>query len=168
MKKFKPIVLLWVALSATAPALCHEDVVSVHELEDFMIENYPVTTAGYVNVTTFPPSVEHIENNRVRFTFESNVSAGGGNVSYHGVVSSIEGELARSRNVLLFKKIYDIDIDASNVNYEFQPSVERALHMMLITHYVSDPILRIVNDIDHKRFIPGFRLRTVKVAHYED
>lgn len=168
MKQATVIILLLSIIGISVPGYCHEDVVSVHELEDFMVENYPVTSTGYVNVTTFPPSVEHIEDNRVRFTFESNVVAGGGNAAYRGVVSSIEGELARSQNFLLFKKVYDIDIDASNVNYEFQPSVERALHMMLIAHYVSDPILKIVNDIDNKRFIPGFRLKTVRVAHYED
>lgn len=147
---------------ATPPA-----VVTLDELEAFMADYYPVGSPGYVTVTTFKPSVEHLGRNRVKLTFESFVETQNSDFLYGNVVSSIEGDLGRSKEHLVFKKIHHITIDTSNINYEFRPTVERVLNNMFISHYVGNPILRILDPVDHQRFIPGFEIRPISVISAE-
>ena len=62
-------IILIALLLSVLPAQA-SDVVSVRELQDFMHGYYPYSSKGPVELTLFPPSVEHLGSNEVKFTFD--------------------------------------------------------------------------------------------------
>ena len=138
---------------------------SLHELQHYVDDVYPRTSTGHMQVTFHSPKVTFSDKeNSVKIAFSTYIRSSNGSVTYHDVLTSIEGQLFLSKDKVYFSEVHSIRILDDSVPYTYRVPIERAITNMMIRDHIANPVIRVSESDSRNRLFPSFFVKPLTLV----